>query len=697
MATQVRAVQSEAHRKEQLRARAIDATLDADRRLVGERAAVLFRWLFLVVLGVLNNVAPGRVYEAQIEVDIVLGAWTVMNVVVNVLLVRGLKPGKQFSLTTMTLDIFFAAGLVYLSNGFSSPFFLALFLAVITNAVRFGAIASVISALVVAFIFLFVVVALATAYMTRELERERRQAVERAAQADTLRELSADMVTGTDIKDVFKVLVGNAVQMTSSQRGRLILTSQEGFEEVATASRDGSVPPPEGEPFDQALLGVVSHSGEAAFADDRKGLTIPIASSDGVTALLYLNKSDSQFSNQDLFTVDALSGSSAVPLANALRYHRSSLEAITDSLTGLANVRELRRRLDVAFARPDRSTTPLSLLLIDFDHFKSVNDELGHQHGDLVLQLGARIVRAAARSQDLVARYGGDELALMVADVNGVGAQRLAYRIVDSVHAAAVATTPGKHLTFSIGVATYPEDALTAQELIAAADQALYLAKREGKDRACTFPQLVTELELATENLVTLLADAGPQVVVAAAHAVDHRNPLAQGHSSRIAAIADGIGRHLSIPASDLEDLRTAAFLHDVGHLAMADGAAFEAPGHAEAGAVVVKAAQFSDEVAAAVRNHHERCDGAGTPDGLAGDKIPLNSRILAVAETYEALTAGRGVERLTAAEALKDMTEKIGSEFDGPIVEALGRSIRDSAPEPVLPGVALPAVATAS
>src|SRR6266566_4688828 len=667
MATQVRAVQSEAQRKEQLRARAIDATLDADRRLVGERAAVLFRWLFLVVLGVLNNVAPGRVYEAQIEVDIVLGAWTVMNVVVNVLLVRGLKPGKQFSLTTMTLDIFFAAGLVYLSNGFSSP------------------------------VFLFVVVALATAYMTRELERERRQAVERAAQADTLRELSADMVTGTDIKDVFKVLVGNAVQMTSSQRGRLILTSQEGFEEVATASRDESVPPPEGEPFDQALLGVVSHSGEAAFADDRKGLTIPIASSDGVTALLYLNKSDSQFSNQDLFTVDALSGSSAVPLANALRYHRSSLEAITDSLTGLANVRELRRRLDVAFARPDRSTTPLSLLLIDFDHFKSVNDELGHQHGDLVLQLGARIVRAAARSQDLVARYGGDELALMVADVNGVGAQRLAYRIVDSVHAAAVATTPGKHLTFSIGVATYPEDALTAQELIAAADQALYLAKREGKDRACTFPQLVTELELATENLVTLLADAGPQVVVAAAHAVDHRNPLAQGHSSRIAAIADGIGRRMNIPAGQLEDLRTAAFLHDVGHMTMPDGEPLEAPGHAEAGEKIVRAAEFSEAVAAAVRNHHERWDGAGTPDGLAGDKIPLNSRILAVAETYEALTAGRGVERLTAAEALKDMTEKIGGEFDGPIVEALGRSIRDSAPEPVLPGVALPAVATAS
>src|SRR5882762_5094292 len=199
MATQVRAVQTEAQRKEQLRAKAIDATLDAERRMVGERAAVLFRWLFLVVLGVLNNVAPGRPNEAQIEVDIILGAWTVVNVVVNVLLVRGYKPGKQFSLTTMTLDIFFAAGLVYLSNGFSSPFFLALFLAVITNAVRFGAAACISSALVISFIylfiggsftpanfttdpnatigkvFLFLVVALATGYMTRELESERRK------------------------------------------------------------------------------------------------------------------------------------------------------------------------------------------------------------------------------------------------------------------------------------------------------------------------------------------------------------------------------------------------------------------------------------------------------------------------------------------------------------------------------------------
>ncbi len=721
MSTQPRAVQSESKRRVDLRAKAIDDAFDADRRRVGERVAVTFRWLFLVVLAVLNNVTPVATTEARVTVDIVLGAWAAFNVVINVLLARGYRPGKQFSLTTMTLDIFFAAGLVYLSNGFSSPFFLALFLAVITNAVRFGATASVISAMVIAFIYLFVggtftpanftvdpnatigkvflflVVALATGYMTRELERERRQAVGRAVQADTLRELSTGMVSNTDIKDVFKVLVVNAVQMTNCERGRMILTSQEGFEQVATADKEGVAEPgPEGEAFDQDLLTKVSHSGEAAFSEDRKMLTIPVASGDGQTALLCLNKPDVVFSNEDLFTVAALSGSSAVPLANALRYHRSTQEAITDSLTGLANVREFRHRLDGAFARPDRHTTPLSLLLVDFDHFKSANDQLGHQHGDLVLQLGARIVRAAARSQDLVARYGGDELAVIVADTNGVGAQRLAYRIVDAVRAAAVSTTPGKHLTFSIGVATYPEDALSAQELVAAADQALYLAKREGKDRACTFPQLVTELELASGNLVELLTDAGPQVVVAAAHAVDHRNPLAQGHSSRMASISDAISRRAGMPASQLEDLRTAAFLHDVGHMTLlADGDHLDAPGHPEEGERIVRAAQFPEMVAVAVRHQHERWDGTGKPDGLAGDKIPLSSRILAVAEAYEVLSAGRACVRLVPPDAFIQVTEKSGSEFDPTIVDALGRIVRDGNLEPVLPSVALPATAS--
>jgi len=706
-------IRTDSRRWQDIRARAMDAKFDADRRRVGERVAVSFRWLFLIVLAVLNNVTTVTDAEARGIVDILLGAWAVMNVVVNVLLARGYQPGKQFSLSTMSLDIFFATGLVYLSDGFSSPFFLALFLAVITNAVRFGAAACVVSALVISFIYLFVggsftpanfttdpnatigkvflflVVALATGYMTRELERERRQAVERAAQADSLRELSVAMVSDTDIKDVFNVVVSHAVQMTLADQGRLILVSQDGFDVAASAPEEADASATD---LDQENLSQAARTGEASLGADRKSIVIPIASGEGVTALLNLTRLKGDFTNQDLFAVSALSGSSAVPLANALRFHRSTREATTDGLTGLANVREFRRKLAATFARPNRRAETFSVLLVDFDHFKSVNDQVGHQHGDLVLQLGARIVRSVARGQDMVARYGGDELVVLAAETTAVGAQQLARRIVDAVHEAAIATTPGSHLTFSIGGATYPDDALTSAELVSAADQALYLAKREGKDRACTFPQLVTELELDDSSLFAMLTDAGPQMVGAVAHAVDHRSPLTQGHSSRVAIIADAVARRSSLPMSGLEDLRTAAFLHDLGHMTMTAGQGFEVSGHAEAGEKILHRAKFPPEVSAAVRSHHERWDGAGKPDGLAGERIPLGARIIAVAETFEALTAGRGCDQRAAQAAFQRVAEGSASEFDPALVESLGRAIRDGSLDLVTPDLSLPA-----
>jgi diguanylate cyclase (GGDEF)-like protein len=447
---------------------------------------------------------------------------------------------------------------------------------------------------------------------------------------------------------------------------------------------------PQSETLDEHQLHQAASTGEAVFASDHKQLVVPIASGDGATVLVVLNQATAVFSNQDLFAVDALTGSSAVPVANALRYLRSRQEATTDGLTGLINAREFRRRLESAFARPDRREAPLALLLIDFDHFKSVNDQLGHQHGDLVLQMGARIVRTTVRGQDVVARYGGDELAVIAIDANGAAGQRLAYRIVDAVHAAAVSTIPGQHLTFSIGVASYPEDGFTATELVAASDQALYLAKREGKDRPCTFPQLVTELELADGNLVAMLAEAGPQVMVAAAHAVDHRNPLSQGHSSRVVAIADAVGRRAGISSSDMESLRAAAFLHDVGHMTLpAGGDGLEVPGHCEEGEKIVAGANFSPDVVMAVRHHHDRWDGATDP-------APLMARILAVAERFEALTAGRGCPRVAQPEALEEVRKGAGTEFDPAVVEALGHAVQDRGLELNLPEIALPALVIA-
>lgn len=176
--------------------------------------------------------------------------------------------------------------------------------------------------------------------------------------------------------------------------------------------------------------------------------------------------------------------------------------------------------------------------------------------------------------------------------------------------------------------------------------------------------------------------------MVAVAHAVDHRNPVTQGHSSRVVAIADVIARRAGISSSDLESLRAAAFLHDVGHMTLpAGGGGFEVAGHCEEGEKIVAGADFSSEVVAAVRHHHDRWDSSG-------DQVPLMARILAVTERYEALTAGRGCPRITPQEALAKVKEGVGTEFDPFAVEALSKAVQDGGLELNLPDIALPAVA---
>jgi putative nucleotidyltransferase with HDIG domain len=183
--------------------------------------------------------------------------------------------------------------------------------------------------------------------------------------------------------------------------------------------------------------------------------------------------------------------------------------------------------------------------------------------------------------------------------------------------------------------------------------------------------------------------------MVAAAHAVDHRNPLAQGHSSRVAWIAEAIGRRAGLQPNQLEDLQTAAFLHDVGHMTLAaDGNTLEAPGHAADGAKIVEGATFPPDVVAAVRNHHDRWDGVDQAAGVVGDQIPILARILAVTERFEALTAGRSGPRVTSKEALDQIVARSGLEFDPAVIEAFGKAVRENVFEVSFPDVAFPATA---
>jgi two-component system, cell cycle response regulator len=158
-----------------------------------------------------------------------------------------------------------------------------------------------------------------------------------------------------------------------------------------------------------------------------------------------------------------------------------------DSLTGLLNYRELHRQLADEAERSRRYGRPFSLLMLDIDHFKSINDTYGHLAGDKALRALAALIRGEVRPTDLVARYGGEEFVLVLPETAGPGAMTLAERLRAHVagHALAVTADHTISMTVSIGVASYPDGANSVQKLLSAADQALYAAKSAGRNRVC--------------------------------------------------------------------------------------------------------------------------------------------------------------------------------------------------------------------
>lgn len=167
----------------------------------------------------------------------------------------------------------------------------------------------------------------------------------------------------------------------------------------------------------------------------------------------------------------------ATVLDRITEQERLLTEARTDPLTGLLNRRALDERLEAELARQARAGGAVSLLLLDIDYFKQVNDDHGHAHGDLVLRGVADAIRAIARTGDVMGRIGGDEFALLVADTDATGAEIVAERLVESIRPIGI--------TVSVGAATAgPGEDWTVQTLLGAADRALYAAKRDGRDRA---------------------------------------------------------------------------------------------------------------------------------------------------------------------------------------------------------------------
>lgn len=229
--------------------------------------------------------------------------------------------------------------------------------------------------------------------------------------------------------------------------------------------------------------------------DMKSFLGLPLTYEDEVIGILtVLSQQAGAFRYQQSHLLGILTNHAAIALANARLHLEVKRIAITDGLTGLFNHRHFQECLQQEFERLGRFSEPLSLMLLDIDHFKKVNDTYGHPAGDAVLKGIAQILRATLRAVDIPARYGGEEFAAILIGTDSSGAKNMAERLRKTVEKT-VFPVDGRPLkvTMSIGISSYPSDARKKEELIEKADQAMYHAKKSGRNHSYLWSEISRE------------------------------------------------------------------------------------------------------------------------------------------------------------------------------------------------------------
>jgi diguanylate cyclase (GGDEF)-like protein/putative nucleotidyltransferase with HDIG domain len=373
----------------------------------------------------------------------------------------------------------------------------------------------------------------------------------------------------------------------------------------------------------------------------------------------------------------------AGPLVAISLYQRSTHKALnairlalTDPLTGLGNHRHFHERLQRELARADERGGMVSLCFLDIDDFKRINDQFGHPAGDRVLSQVASRLRQGGEAF----RLGGDEFAVLLVGMDEQTALSTTQAIVRRI----AETELGKAgaITVSAGVATFPQHGRERDSLIRLADGALYWAKEHGKNQVRVARADVAEL--SEFRRVASGADRIARFRAAAslARAVDSRDAYIGSHSERVANLAGEIAAQLDLPAEDVELTRLAGRLHDLGKLAipeeilrkpaaLGDAERLVIERHPQIGFRMLESLGV-DPIANWVLHHHERWDGAGYPEGLAGDRIPLGARIIFVSDAFDAMTSDRLYrDALSYEDAVAEVERCAGSQFDPDVVAA--------------------------
>jgi diguanylate cyclase (GGDEF)-like protein len=457
-------------------------------------------------------------------------------------------------------------------------------------------------------------------------------------------------------------------------------------------------------------------------------LVAPILVGDKPRGVLYIRnvRSRIEYSRQELAFCQLMAHAAARAVQHAERYAEMEEAASRDPLTGLRNLRAFHQRLDLEIARSEREARPLSLLMIDIDYLKRVNDAFGHLAGDAVLRNIGRILGEQVREIDMVARYGGEEFAVLLPGAEIERAKTIAERICAAIGAS---RHPNVDIpvTASVGVATYPSDATTPRDLVHQADQALYYSKYRGRNQITVYDHLhrhASDDELQRELVqaftsvalerhfnhddpriaairerLSLFTDDSDvidnidDVIESLTTAMQARDTYTRHHLQQAAALSDLFLGYFTVNEEERRTIRIACMLHDIGKLGIPQEILQKSEfltreeyeivrKHPVIGARILEPLKPFTAAVPCIRHHHERWDGKGYPDGLRGTDIPFGARVVSLVDSFHAMVSKRPyqnrVKGLVYARA--EIRRNAGTQFDPELAAAFVRMTEEQA-----------------
>lgn len=385
-------------------------------------------------------------------------------------------------------------------------------------------------------------------------------------------------------------------------------------------------------------------------------------------------------------------------------------QAVTDALTGLYNRRYFEEALEKEVQRAKRQQQPFSIIGIDLDFLKKINDTHGHFYGDLAIKTIADVLKANARSVDVPARIGGEEFDVLLPGISSDGAMIAAERIRSAIEKTEIDTIG--HITGSLGVATYFEHTDNVEELLELTDQAMYTSKREGRNRV-TLAKPISETswqEIAVNTFVDILSKnripmakhlskelclklqapankdemTNESLYTVADVLTKLYNPM---HSSGViknkVLMAASLAKRFDLPKEEIDNLKVAVLLYDIGNLMLPQDILQKATPLTDeerdkiknhpiiAAREILKPISYIQDVLPIIEHHHENWDGSGYPNKMSKDEIPLTSQIILIIDEYFALIEPRPYRaKLSSRDALEIIKSDAGKKWNNTLVK---------------------------